>query len=313
MPPRVCPACEGSRDLAFAEEARDPVAGAVHRLYRCGSCSLVFADPRDPADEAWHAKAAARPVPPAPFPFRLSQAPPGGRLLFIGAEDGFPAWAAERGWTGVALRASGVAAGLKHVPAKEFDAVLVSDALDRAPEPREFLARLKTVLKRGGRLLATMPNEARPRFLGRDADDAPPRRFTRWNERSLRAFLQTEGFAVESMSAPGPSAGWLSRRMFAGVIAPALSAAGRRVLFGPDARGALADLYAAGAALESAAPPDGLKGFFADPAHRRALEKSAEALFKLVTVPASVVLSFAFGVRRGHGEILSVSARYDAV
>lgn len=311
MTPRVCPACEGSRDLAFTEEARDPVAGGVHRLYRCGSCSLVFADPRDPADEAWHAKAAARPVPPAPFPFRISKAPPGGRLLFIGAEDAFPAWATERGWTGVALRASGLAAGLKSVPAKEFDAVLLSDALDRVPEPREFLSRLKTVLKRGGRLLATLPNESRPRFLGREEDDAPPRRFTRWNERSLRAFLQTEGFAVESLAAPGPSAGWLSRRLFAGVIAPALSAAGRRVLFGPDARGRLADLYAAGAAVDSAAPPDGLKGFFADSRHRLSLERAAELLFKLVTVPASVVLSFVFGLLRGRGEVLSVSARYD--
>ena len=73
-------------------------------------------------------------------------------------------------------------------------------------------------------------------------------------------------------------------------IGPAAEAVVRRVLFGPDARGRLADLYAAGE-TGSSAPPDGLKGFLAPPERREALAAAFRGACRLVTLPAGLLLA----------------------
>jgi hypothetical protein len=87
---------------------------------------------------------------------------------------------------------------------------------------------------------------------------------------------------------PGP--GEIADRIVDGSLAPAAEAAVRRVLFGPDARGTLEQLYAAGAA-GSAAPPDGLKGFFADPARRAAAARCFRGLAKAAVLPAAALIA----------------------
>jgi len=283
MTPRACPACASSRELSFHEEVRDPAAGGAFRLYRCGACGLAFADPREPAGADWYEKAAALEPPPAP----RAAPPEGAKSLALGWRD----------------LAAAVA-----LPLKEYDAAVLDGALEHAPEPREFLGAVKRALKRGGRLTAVVPNDARPSFLGREPGDAPPRRVTRWTERSLRAFLDAEGFRVVSVSAPGPSARWFAERIFDGRILPLAESAAVRVLFGPDARGDLRSLYAAGAAARSAAPPDGLKGFFADPRRRASWTAVLRAACAPVVWPSAAVLSLVFAAGRGRGERLVADA-----
>jgi hypothetical protein len=84
----------------------------------------------------------------------------------------------------------------------------------------------------------------------------------------------------------------LSDALYRERIAPAAEAAVRRVLFGPDARGRLSDLYAAGE-KGSSAPPDGLKGFLAPSGRREALAAAFRRACALVTYPAGLVLSLA--------------------
>lgn len=87
---------------------------------------------------------------------------------------------------------------------------------------------------------------------------------------------------------PGP--GELAGRFVDGALAPAAEAAARRVLFGPDARGTLDQLYAAGSAAGSSAPPDGLKGFFADPARRAAAGRRFRTAATLACLPGAALV-----------------------
>lgn len=338
MPIQPCPSCGGSRDLAFVEERRDPVGGTLYRLHRCGSCGLVFSDPRDPVGPDWYEKAAplrateARGAPEkdARFSWFLGLGLPPGRLLDVGCGDGgFLAAAGARGWKatgvdyeermialgrakGLDAHAQDLSAFLKSRAAREFDAITLFDVLEHSPEPRELVAALKPVLKHGGHLAITFPNDRRPHWFGREEFDYPPHHFTRWTPGVLRGFLQREGFTVVSLRVAGPSLRWFSETMFYGWIAPAAIAAARRVLFGPESRGTLTDLYSAGAAAPSAAPPDGLKGLLADPARRRSLAALFKYACRIVTYPLGGVLALACRLRADSGEYLYALARYDA-
>jgi SAM-dependent methyltransferase len=332
MGPRDCPACGSVRDLAPIEDWRDPVGGGSYRVHRCGSCGVVFSDPRDPVRADWYEKAAplrareGRSTPERDWRFRRflddASGAGGGRLLDVGCGDGgFLRLARERGWRGTGVdydqrviavaRGQGVDASardyagfLKELPAKEFDAVTLFDVLEHAPEPRALMALIKPVLKRGGLLTITFPNETRPLLFRREEYDYPPHHFTRWNVRSLRGFLEREGFAVEVLETVGPSVRWFSEILFDFLIAPAALGLARRVLFGRKAEGTITSLYGA------AATPGGVKGALADKSRRQAAVDAFKYSCRLVTYPVAALLALAFRLRPDSGEYLYCLARY---
>jgi SAM-dependent methyltransferase len=301
----------------------------LYRLYRCGTCGVVFAEPRDPIGPEWYVAAAplratdARESsdPSKDWRYRrfLAEGLPPGKVLDIGCGDGgFLSLAAERGWTCVGVdyeermialaRAKGLDA-----TAKEFDAVVLFDVLEHATEPRDLLERVKPVLKRGGHLAVTLPNDRRPRLFPRELYDYPPHHFTRWNADSLGALLRSEGFAVVRAETPGPSAWWFSEEMFFAWIAPPAVALARKILFGPEASGTLSQLYGAGQAASSAVEPDGLKRLLADGGRRQKATNALKRACRLFTLPLGAVLSVFYRLLRpGSGEHLFVLARYDA-
>jgi SAM-dependent methyltransferase len=330
MAPRPCPACGGARDLDLVEERRDPIGGVLYRLYRCGTCGLVFSEPRDPMSQEWYEKAAPlrvqelRAAPKSDWRFRrfLDAGLAPGKLLDVGCGGGgFLALAAERGWKGVGVdhHESALALArergldvyaqdfgpfLKGRAAKEFDAVALFDVLEHAPEPRELLAAIKPVLKRGGHLVVTFPNDSRPGLFGREEFDYPPHHFTRWTAGALRSFLEDAGFTVVRLDSVGPSALWFSEEIFSAWIAPPLVRLARRVLFGKKAEGTLSQLYAS-------AP--GSSSGLADKSRRQKLVDAFKYACRVVTAPMGLVLALIYRVfRRDSGEYLYCLARYDA-
>ncbi|MFI5345446.1 MAG: hypothetical protein ACHQ51_03640 [Elusimicrobiota bacterium] len=82
----------------------------------------------------------------------------------------------------------------------------------------------------------------------------------------------------------------LSDTFYRESLAPIGESVVRRILFGPDARGTLGNLYAAGE-KGSGAPPDGLKGFLAPPERRAALAEIFRRSCLIVSWPAGVILA----------------------
>lgn len=336
-PSRICPGCGSAKDFSLVEEHRDPIGGTQYRLQRCGDCELVFAEPRDAVGSDWYEKAAPlraremRRTPERDWRFRrfLRVGLPAGRLLDIGCGDGgFMKVAAARGWKTVGVdydsrvielaRRDGLDASardffefLKVRAAKEFDAITLFDVLEHVPEPRELIAAIKPVLKRGGHLAITFPNAGRPQPFGVEEYDYPPHHFTRWTRRSVRSLLEREGFAVVELSDVGPTATWFSETIFYGFIAPAALSAARRLLFGGEAAGSITQLYEAGSAQRSEARPDGLKGLLADKARRQDLVDVFKLACRFLTWPPGLLLSIVFRLVPGRGEYLYALARYD--
>jgi SAM-dependent methyltransferase len=338
-PAGPCPACAGARAGNFFEERRDPIGGALYRLYRCPDCGVAFAEPRDPVGPDWYEKEAPlraqepRPAPDRDWRFRrfLDAGLTPGRVLDVGCGDGrFLQFAQTRGWTGVGVdyeermialaRAKGVDAHardfaefFKAQPPAAFDAAVMFDVLEHAPEPRVLLAALKPALKGGAHLAITFPNDARPAWFGREDYDYPPHHFTRWTAAALRGFLEREGFTVVALDVIGPSVLWFSEMLFDRLIAPSALGAARRVLFGSRARGTLTGLYSSGAAVASSGPaPRGLKGFLADPVRRRRASGLFKYACRAVTYPVGVLLVLVCRLRGGRGEYLYALARYAA-
>jgi 2-polyprenyl-3-methyl-5-hydroxy-6-metoxy-1,4-benzoquinol methylase len=332
MTARTCSACDGVRDSVFIEERVDPIGGVLYRLYRCSACSLVFSEPRDPVGPEWYVKAAPlrakehRSVPEGDWRYRsfFDAGLEPGRVLDLGCGDGgFMTAAAARGWKAVGVdyesrmialaRANGLDAHaqdygdfLKQRAAKEFDAVVLFDVLEHSPEPHALLALIKPVLKRGGRLAITFPNDSRPILFRREIYDYPPHHFTRWNPAALRNFLERNAFAIEVLETVGPSVRWFSEILFDDLIAPGAIALARRVLFGAKSEGTLSDLYSA-----EPGAPGGAKGALSDKSRRQAIVNAFKYACRIVTYPLGAVLALAYRLKKDSGEYLYCLARYE--
>ena len=320
------------------EEWRDPIGGVVYSLSRCSACGVVFSDPRDLVGPDWYEKSAplraveirGTPRSDPRFSWFLNAGLAPARLLDIGCGDGgFMEVAACEGWktTGVdyesrmieLARAKGLdahcaelAAFLKRRAAKEFDTVTLFDVLEHTPEPRDMIAAIKPVLKRGGHLAVTFPNAGRPTWFGRESFDYPPHHFTRWNEDALRLFLEREGFAVVQLRTPGPSVRWFSEVIFHGIISPAIIGIVKKILFGPQSTGSLTSLYEKAPSVESATAQGAIKKYLSKASRRHAAANAFRYLSRLVTYPIGAVLALLCRFRPGTGEYLYCLARFDA-
>jgi 2-polyprenyl-3-methyl-5-hydroxy-6-metoxy-1,4-benzoquinol methylase len=134
-----------------------------------------------------------------------------GRLLDVGCGTGaFVAAALQKGFDayGIDLSARAIEAGRRHFGIehlyeasvdglkdrfdKQFDVVTAFEVLEHMDDAERFLAQLIELVAPGGHLILSVPNrDRRPRLL--NEGDLPPHHFTRWNEATVRGFLERNG------------------------------------------------------------------------------------------------------------------------
>lgn len=144
---------------------------------------------------------------------------PGDRLLDVGCGAGtFMIAAQKRGWSveGIDLSTTAVraSADVHGLPVRagrfeelDFDegayrAITAWEVLMHDPEPRALLAKARRLLRPGGVLVISVPNEGRKvPYVTRGPASGPPVLLNFWDRASLRRLLELNGFRVERLIA----------------------------------------------------------------------------------------------------------------
>jgi SAM-dependent methyltransferase len=223
-----CPACNEAAATAVGNR------GALH-LVRCNQCTLIYSSPPPIAavrekylaeyDLAAHF-AEWEPRKRLLYDRRLralaAPAPDRRRLCDVGSGDGqFLQVAAESGWQpfGIELNppaarrcrergfdvAEGTIEELDDLPWQSFDVVTSWDVLEHTPTPREFVRRIRRLVKNDGRVVITTLNVASLAYYvyGLEWSMVCDDHFTYWNKRSLCTLVESEGFRVSSCTTFG--------------------------------------------------------------------------------------------------------------
>lgn len=254
----LCPVCAAAPGAPL-ETYRDPIEPRDYSIYACPGCGLVYAWPLKFPGPAWYSKfnyhagygETASGAEEGRFRHFLNRVrAPGGRLIDVGCAAGaFVAMAQKSG-----LRAEGLemdedfvkmarAAGVKDVNrgtlndafarerAGQYDAASIFEVFEHVEDPRDTLRRLRELLKPGGQLLLSVPDNRRPTPFGRDLWDYPPHHLTRWSPGPLKRLLEETGFEVEAIDAE-PLEVWEYSRIWADRSAQWILKAIKAVLFG---------------------------------------------------------------------------------
>lgn len=106
----------------------------------------------------------------------------------------------------------GFVSDLEQHDGKIYDMITAFQILEHLDDPFSVLRTLKNSLKQGGLLIICVPNADGPiRHFTAALTEIPPHHVNRFNETSLRVYLQNENFAVEDVAfEPLPKILWES-------------------------------------------------------------------------------------------------------
>jgi SAM-dependent methyltransferase len=241
----VCPVCDGAsfveRYRATFEGGWQDAAPyfltgrtkAVHgRIVRCRDCGFTFTSPQFSAADyariyqAVHAQGGGGSPPQARFAAlasRVRQTERGGRFLDFGCGSG-AFLDAMPGYDGIGFE---VAADIPHGVARQgrmvtgdimsaalpdvgmaqagFDFIVAWDVLEHLAEPAQQMQRLRDLLKPGGRLYLTLPNNASPaaRLSGRSWNMLLLEHLWYFDPTTVTRLLDRCGYAVDSVRSIG--------------------------------------------------------------------------------------------------------------
>jgi SAM-dependent methyltransferase len=327
MPPMNCTACSAPVESPPRETFREPLFGRDFDIHVCGRCGVTFSViPPDFPLREWYTKAAHLYseaewiIHPSPekdwrFNFFFSKAREldlQGRLLDIGSGDGrFLVRAGEEGWRGalsglegnpdMARRRKGnytVEIGeiqelVERPGLQPYDVVTIFDVLEHLSEPGRSFGHIVRLIRPGGTLVVTVPNNDRIRFLEREAWDFPPNHNTRWTASALADLAKRNGLEVLEVRVSDFTFQSYSDQLFYKLFPIALSGV-KRLLYGgkAGAEKTLTDLLAEDAGAEGKSLT-GVKSRIADKASRRRIEVMLRDAFKVVMFPFLIPVALA--------------------
>lgn len=191
-----------------ADRARWFADGPV-RLLRCGGCGLGYFEPRHAGDDAFYGPLVAAPAYYSAkweFPWVQGRIASGARVLDVGAGRGafLDGLASRCDVVGVELdagaRAAARAAGLDvraervevlaEKEPRSFDVVTSFHVIEHVEDPLSFARALAALVRPGGSLFVSAPNDERSWRNAFEPLEYPPHHLTRWRSRSIRALAR---------------------------------------------------------------------------------------------------------------------------
>lgn len=251
-----CPVCAAPAGRPF-ETHKDAISGRDYSIFDCPGCGLVYASPLRFPGADWYGKfnyhegyqETADEGAEGRFRLFLGWVPiKEGRSLDLGCANGtFVRMAGESGFDAEGLEVdAGFAAAARKAGltikegllddafaqenAGAYDMVSIFEVYEHVDDPKDTLRRIKRLLKPGGYLLLSVPDNRRPTPFGRDLWDYPPHHLTRWSPEPLKKVLEDEGFEVERLDTE-PLIVWEFSRIWADKSAQAILRTIKRLLF----------------------------------------------------------------------------------
>lgn len=315
----LCTACFSPVEGPAQESFRETIFGRNLDIHVCGRCGVTFSViPRDFPLQEWYSKAShlyseaewiIHPTPEKDWRFKFFFATARslnlhGRLLDVGSGDGrFLLRASQEGWRGtlsglefnpdMARRRRGpfkieigkIEEFVERPDLQPYDVVTIFDVLEHLAEPGRSLGHIVRLIRPGGTLVITVPNNDRIRLMEREIFDFPPNHNTRWTARALAGLAERNGLEVLQVRVSPFTFQSFSDQIFYKLFPIALAMV-KRLLYGVGAgsKKTLTELLAedAGAGGQSLA---GVKSKIADKASRRKIEVALRDTFKVVLFP----------------------------
>lgn len=218
----ICPACQKEASFRNVEKRQ------AYSMFQCPICSLVFAWPMDCADSGYYENKTD---------YKLQHIFAGiigtnwcfnefmgegisGRLLDVGCGQGkFLVMAKEKcpDYTGIDFDKESIKVAvdtfkLKNIYNADFyeflekngakyDIITFFEVLEHLDNPGKFIKSVRKNLSGNGSIVLSVPN--RDRFFDTIRSyDYPPHHLLRWNEASLKYFLELNGFHVIKLRHP---------------------------------------------------------------------------------------------------------------
>ena len=252
--------CDGWRQLGveLSPTAQESFGGVQEiRRFRCGNCGLAHFDPVLPGNGAFYSDLQRQlpdyyqPTRPA-FDRALKWATDQGYrgVLDVGCGSGaFLDQAARRGLqtAGLDLNPDGVAecrkrghdvhqrtaaAFFEECPDRRFDLVTSFEVMEHVPGPAGFFASAASLVRPGGGLVVSVPNDGGLPGLARLIPHQwPPHHLTLWRRRNLQDLAEQNGLEVVALETdPLP---WAMVRLFLEVQQQQAHRIGRRKALNP--------------------------------------------------------------------------------
>lgn len=338
----LCTACFSPVEGPPRETAREPIFGRDFDIFACGRCGVTFSIiPRDFPLRDWYSKAShlygeeewlIHPTPEKDWRFKFFFATARerhlqGSLLDIGSGDGrFLLRASREGWRGAlsGLEFNADMARRKQGPFKveigqieefverpnlqPYDVVTLFDVLEHLAQPGLSLGHIAGLIRPGGTLIITVPNNDRILLMERETFDFPPNHNTRWTARALAELAGRHGLEVLEVRVSPFTSRIFSDQVFYKLFPVALSVV-KRLLYGGKA-GSRKTLTQLLAEEGDTGKTDlaGVKSAIGDKARRRRIEVVLRdafnaALFPFL-IPASLAVCALCPARKGGGLFL---------
>ncbi len=210
----TCPLC-ASYDTVHHEDVKAKDATIQYTMYRCRSCTLIFAEPMKSISREWYEEQIWDSYYKDKWEFhylfkKIKQNPLDileiacgeGYFLKIAQQLGhrvvgidFSKPAVER-----ATKKLGIAEIYpwtveeykEHFPNRKFDLVCFFHLIEHVENPKEFINNLGSIVKENGHIAFSTPSPQRAdlHYFPRQEWDYPPHHLTRWQKKSIETLLQ---------------------------------------------------------------------------------------------------------------------------